>query len=259
MEYGLIGAKLGHSYSKEIHEVLADYCYELQELSPEELGAYLGARSFRALNVTIPYKEAVIPYLDEPSERAAAASAVNTIVNRDGKLYGYNTDFYGLLALIRRSGISLSGKKVMILGTGGTSRTAQAVSKEMGAREIVIISRTGKADAFTYEEARKAHKDAEILINATPVGMAPDEEGQPVDLTDFPMLSGVIDVVYHPLRTNLVLQTERLRIPAAGGLYMLAAQAAESMALFRGMIPEEGTGDPEIRSKITEMTEKAYQ
>ena len=259
MEYGLIGAKLGHSYSKEIHEVLADYCYELQELSPEELGAFLGARSFRALNVTIPDKEAVIPYLDEISERAAAAGAVNTIVNRGGKLYGYNTDFYGLLALIRRSGISLSGKKVMILGTGGTSKTAQAVSKEMDAREIVIISRTGNAGAFTYEEARKVHKDAEILVNATPVGMAPDEEGQPVDLTDFPMLSGMIDVVYHPLRTNLVLQAERFRIPAAGGLFMLAAQAAESMALFRGMIPEEGAGEHEIRSKITEMTEKAYQ
>ena len=259
MEYGLIGGKLGHSYSKEIHEALAGYRYELRELASEKLGAFLEARSFRALNVTIPYKETVIPYLDEISERAAAAGSVNTIVNRDGKLYGYNTDLWGLRSLIVHAGISLEGKKVMILGTGGTSKTAQAVSKEMGAREIVILSRKERNGVCTYEAARNTHKDAEILINATPVGMAPDEDKRPIDLTYFPILSGVIDVIYHPLRTNLVLEAGRLGIPAEGGLYMLAAQAAESAALFTGLISVEGGGEPETREKILEMTGIAYR
>jgi shikimate dehydrogenase len=259
MEYGLIGEKLGHSYSKEIHEILADYRYELHELPPDALGAFLKARSFRALNVTIPYKERVLPYLDAVSERASASGAVNTIVNRGGKLYGFNTDVCGLKMLIRRAGIDFSGKKVMILGSGGTSKTAQLVSREMGAREIIIISRRKKAGAFSYEEALKVHRDTEILLNTTPVGMAPDDEGLPIDLTKFPMLSGVIDVIYHPIRTNLVLEAKRLGIAAAGGLYMLAAQAAESSALFTGMIPEEGAGDPKTRAKITEMTESAFQ
>ena len=259
MDYGLIGGKLGHSYSKEIHEAFADYRYELQELSPEELGAFLAARPFRAVNVTIPYKEAVIPDLGEISPHAAAAGAVNTIVNRDGRLFGYNTDLYGLTALIRHAGIDISDKKVMILGTGGTSKTAQVVSREMGAREIVIISRNKKEGVFTYEEASKAHKDTQILLNATPAGMAPNEDGMPIDLTNFPDLSGVIDVIYHPIRTNLVLEAEKRGIPASGGLYMLAAQAAESAALFTGMIHEEGQGTPGIRERILEMTENAYR
>ena len=259
MEYGLIGEKLTHSYSKEIHEAFADYRYELLELSREDLRAFMEARSFRAVNVTIPYKEAVIPFLHEISPAASSIGAVNTIVNRDGRLYGFNTDYAGMLALSRRNGLLLSGKKVVILGTGGTSKTARAAALHLGAREIVFISRRRSQGSYTYEEAKESCKDAEILINTTPAGMWPDEEVRPVDLTDFPMLSGVIDVIYHPIRTRLVLQAEALRIPAAGGLYMLAAQAAEACALFTGLSENEENPDPLVQEKIREMTEKAYQ
>ena len=259
MEFGLIGGTLSHSYSKEIHEAIADYRYELLELRPDELGAFLKARSFRAVNVTIPYKEAVIPFLDGISEKAREIGAVNTIVNRKGKLFGYNTDFSGMCALIRHAGIELSGKKVLILGTGGTSKTAQAVVKSLGADETVLVSRTKRGLAVSYEEAEKDHRDADVLINATPVGMYPDEDGRPVSLTCFPKLSGVIDVIYHPLRTNLLLDAEAEGIPSEGGLYMLAAQGTEAAALFTGLLKEEEDPGPGIRERIDEMTEKAYR
>ena len=259
MEYGLIGGKLGHSYSKEIHEAIADYRYDLVEMPPETLGAFFEARAFRALNVTIPYKESVIPFLDEISEKALSIGAVNTVVNRNGKLYGYNTDFSGMCALFRRAGLDPSGKKVMILGTGGTAKTALAVSRHLGASGTVLVSRTGKEGAATYEEAVSSHPDTEILVNATPSGMYPDEDGLPVDPACFPRLHGVIDVIYHPLRTNLVLKAGRLGIPAEGGLYMLAAQAAEASALFTGLTGTEEAPLPSVRERIREMTEQAYR
>lgn len=236
MEYGLIGGKLGHSYSKEIHEQIADYEYELKELKPEELDGFLKARAFRAINVTIPYKQDVIPYLDEVDEQAKKIGAVNTIVNRDGKLFGYNTDLPGMLALIRRIGMNLSGKKVLILGTGGTSKTAHAAASFLDASEILHVSRSaGREGAFrtiTYREAETEHTDAQAIINTTPSGMFPNIETVPIDLSGFTQLEGVLDAVYNPLRTNLVLDAAERGARAEGGLFMLAAQAVYACGHF---------------------------
>ena len=233
MTCGLIGRRLGHSYSPQIHRALADYNYKLWELEPEELETFFRRQDFTGVNVTIPYKQAVIPLLDELSETARAIGAVNTVVRRDGKLYGDNTDFAGMAALIHRIVLSLEGKKVLILGTGGTSKTAVAVARSLGAAEVYRLSRSGRDGALTYEDAARLHADADVLINTTPGGMYPAVEGCPVALDAFPNLSGVVDAVYNPLRTNLVLQARSRGIPAEGGLYMLAAQAAYASALFR--------------------------
>ena len=232
MEYGLIGMPLGHSYSKELHERIGGYSYELHELRPEELDGFFQERSFRGINVTIPYKQAVIPYLDEISDTARQIGAVNTVVNRGGRLIGYNTDYAGMLALVQHSGITVSGKKVLILGTGGTSKTAYAVMSSLGAAEIRKVSRRGEDGALTYEEAAMNHADADIIVNTTPVGMYPKTEAMPLELSAFPRLSGVLDAVYRPLRTELVMHAREKGIPAEGGLYMLCAQAVRAMELF---------------------------
>lgn len=259
MEYGLIGRVLGHSYSKEIHEQIADYQYELKELEPSELDGFLSKRDFKAINVTIPYKQDVIPFLDFVDERAEKIGVVNTIVNRDGKLYGYNTDFDGMLALIRKIGIEAKGKKALILGTGGTAKTAHAVLEFLGAAEILHVSRKlsdvkinwmeekGLTVPVTYQEAVSLHSDAEIIINTTPSGMYPEVTQKPIDLSRFPELEGVLDVIYNPLRTNLILDAEELDIPAEGGLYMLAAQAVYACGHFLN------------REISTEEIDKAYQ
>ena len=239
MEYGLIGEKLGHSFSREIHEKLRGYAYELKELRPEEVGAFLTAREFRGINVTIPYKETVIPYLDEIDEAARAIGAVNTVVNRGGKLYGYNTDFLGMRELMLREGIDPAGKKVLVLGSGGTSKTAMTVAKSLGASVVLQVSRQKRDDCITYEEARTEHADAEIIINATPVGMYPNTDASPVDLADYPKLLGVVDAIYNPLRTKLVLAAKARGIRATGGLFMLVGQAAAAAEHFTGV-----PGDP---------------
>lgn len=230
--YGCIGRVLGHSFSREIHALLADYTYELFELSEDEVESFLRKRDFAAINVTIPYKETVIPYLDSVSEVAAAIGAVNTVINRDGKLYGYNTDYDGMRALIMRVGVDPRGRKVMILGTGGTSKTARAVVADMGAAEILTVSRKKAEGTITYEEAVTLHADAELIINTTPVGMYPSPEGTPIDISAFSRLLGVIDAVYNPLRTNLILDAEARGIPAEGGLYMLVMQAVSAVEKF---------------------------
>ena len=232
MEYGLIGEKLPHSFSKEIHEKLAGYDYQLKELTPAQLPAFLEKRDFKGINVTIPYKQTVIPYLDELDDKAAAIGAVNTIVNRAGKLYGYNTDYDGMVALIRHAGLSLEGKTVLILGTGGTSKTAMAVAKDLGAASVQRVSRTAKEGAISYEEAQRL--PVQILINTTPSGMYPNLDGQPMDLSRFGWLEGVLDAVYNPLRTRLVLQARDNGARAQSGLYMLVAQAAAACELFVG-------------------------
>ncbi|MBQ6659994.1 MAG: shikimate dehydrogenase [Lachnospiraceae bacterium] len=242
MEFGLIGEKLGHSFSREIHTRLCGYEYELRELKPEELTEFLRKREFRGINVTIPYKESVIPYLDGISERAAAIGAVNTVVNRGGKLFGDNTDFAGMEALLRREGIVPAGRKVLILGSGGTSKTATAVATAMGAGSIFRVSRKKQDNCITYEEAYGNHSDAEIIINATPVGMYPNGGVSPIDVARFPKLCGVVDAIYNPLRTSLVLAAKERGIPATGGLYMLVAQAAAAAELFvGGTVPQEDT------------------
>ena len=233
MKYGLIGGKLGHSFSKDIHEQLGAPEYELKELQPEEIEGFLAKREFRGINVTIPYKETVIPVLDEVSGRARAIGAVNTIINDRGRLIGDNTDFGGMVALLRKTGVELEGRKVLILGSGGTSKTARAVARELGAASANRTSRTKRDDCITYEEAVSEHSDADVIINTPPVGMYPNGDAIPVDLTSFPKLSGVIDAIYNPLRTRLVTAAQERKIPASGGLYMLVAQAVLAAARFR--------------------------
>ena len=195
MTCGLIGRRLGHSYSPQIHRALADYDYKLWELEPEELETFFRRQDFTGVNVTIPYKQAVIPLLDELSETARAIGAVNTVVRRGGKLYGDNTDFAGMAALIHRIVLSLEGKKVLILGTGGTSKTAVAVARSLGAAEVYRLSRSGRDGALTYEDAARLHADADVLINTTPGGMYPAVAGCPGALDAFPTLSGDVDAV----------------------------------------------------------------
>ncbi len=230
--YGLIGKKLTHSFSKEIHQKLADYSYELIELSEEEVKDFFLKKEFAAVNVTIPYKEMVIPYLDEVSEIAKKIGAVNTVVNRDGNLYGYNTDYFGMTSLIQRLQLDFKNRKILILGTGGTSKTARAVSEDLGAETILTVSRTQKEHCITYEEALKNHSDAHIIINTTPSGMYPDCEGNPIDISHFLNLEGVLDAVYNPLCTNLVLDAKKRGLKAEGGLYMLVMQAVVAVEKF---------------------------
>ncbi len=230
MEYGCIGEKLGHSFSKEIHARLFDYKYELKEIPRESFEQFMLERDFKAINVTIPYKQDVIPYLDGISDTARSIGAVNTIVNRDGRLYGYNTDFTGLLALINHANISLENKNVLILGSGGTSKTATAVAVSLNAASVKRVSRSGRDGCITYEQAY--NEDAEIIINTTPCGMYPEIGQVPIDITRFPRLSGVIDAVYNPLCSALICDAEKHGIPAYGGLYMLVAQAAHAAEHF---------------------------
>ena len=243
MQYGCIGEHLPHSFSKEIHALLGEYPYELQELRPDEVGAFLTARDFRAVNVTIPYKQAVIPYLDRISDTARAVGAVNTVVNRNGVLWGHNTDYAGLDALARRVGVSFRDKKVLILGTGGTSKTALAAARDAGASSVLRVSRTGREGALTYGEALRSHTDAQIIVNTTPCGMYPQIGECPLALERFIRLEGVLDAVYNPLRTRLVQQAAALGVPAAGGLYMLVAQAVRASELFRDVTVPDGTAE----------------
>ena len=235
MEYGLLGEKLGHSFSPQLHRALAGYDYRLLPTPREEVEELFRRRDFRGLNVTIPYKQTVMPLCDEIDPRASAIGAVNTVVNRGGRLTGYNTDIDGLIYLAKRAGVDMAGKKVVILGSGGTSRTAQAAARELGAAEIVVVSRRGEDN---YETLPR-HADAGVLINTTPVGMYPGCGEAPVKISLFPRLTGVLDVVYNPLRTALLMEAEARGIPASCGLPMLAAQAWRAAELFTGEdIPE---------------------
>ena len=231
-KYGCIGKKLAHSFSKEIHGKLADYNYELIELTEDEITPFFEKKEFAAINVTIPYKQTVIPFLDCISDIASKIGAVNTIVNKDGKLYGYNTDYYGMKALIEKIGVSLSGKKVLILGTGGTSKTARVLATDLGAAKILNVSRKKSDECVTYEEVIEAHLDANIIINTTPSGMYPDCESKPIDIAKFAHLEGIVDAVYNPLCTNLILDAKDKGIKAEGGLYMLVMQAVVAVEKF---------------------------
>ncbi|MGM9550049.1 MAG: shikimate kinase [Faecousia sp.] len=230
MKCGLLGRKLGHSYSPQIHACLGDYSYSLLEKEPEEIGDFLKNGDFTGLNVTIPYKKTVIPYLDELSPSAKKLAAVNTIVRRaDGSLFGHNTDYFGFASLLKRSGLAVAGKKVLVLGSGGASNTVVAVLNELGA-QTVVISRSGENN---YDNLHH-HADAAAIVNATPVGMFPNTGVSPVDLKHFPKLEGVVDVVYNPARTQLLLDAQTLGIPCENGLWMLVAQAKESAEYFTG-------------------------
>lgn len=229
--YGLLGRKLGHSWSVPIHAALGCGNYRLYELEPEMLADLLRREEIGGLNVTIPYKRDVMPLCDEIDPAAADIGSVNTIVRcSDGKLRGYNTDIDGFCYMARRAGIALAGKKVVILGTGGASLTAQAAARRAGAREITVISRSGPDN---YENLGR-HADAQIIVNTTPVGMYPQNGAAAVDLRDFPQCQGVLDVIYNPRRTALLLQAEALGIPCADGLPMLVAQAKTAEEHFTG-------------------------
>ena len=247
MKYGLIGEKLGHSFSKPIHEKIGGYEYELRELEKADLASFMKQKSFLGINVTIPYKSAVMPYLDYIEPTAEKIGAVNTVVNRDGKLYGYNTDFGGMRMLILKQGFDYRDKKVLILGSGGTSKTASAVAQSLGAASTVTVSRKGDVN---YENVYALHGDADYIINTTPVGMYPDNFSSPVDLTLFSKLKGVTDVVYNPLRTRLCLEAEEKGIACSCGLYMLVSQAVLACEYFTGETLEKEKLTDEIFIKM---------
>ena len=234
--YGLLGRKLGHSWSVPIHTALGCQGYRLIELEPGELEGFLEQPNIGGLNVTIPYKRDVMPFCDVIAPMARAIGSVNTLTRRaDGKLYAFNTDAAGFCWMTERAGISFAGKKVLVLGSGGASLTAQACAKQLGAREVVVISRSGPDNYNNLDR----HADADIVVNTTPVGMFPNTGASPADLTVFPNCSGVLDVVYNPRRTALLLQAEALGIPCSDGLPMLVAQAkAAEEHFFEKSIPD---------------------
>ena len=228
---GLLGRKLGHSYSPQIHRQLASYRYDLFEREPEELADFLQNGEWQGLNVTIPYKKSVLPFCSAFSDTAREIGSVNTLLRRpDGSIYGDNTDAYGFAWLLQQSGMDPRGKKALVLGSGGASVMACWVLRRLGAREVLVISRSGENN---YENLDR-HADAELIVNTTPVGMYPRNGEAPVDLRLFPLCAGVVDVVYNPARTALLLQAESLGIPHAGGLGMLVAQAKRSSEIFTG-------------------------
>ncbi len=232
MEYGCIGKKLGHSFSAVIHAKLGDYDYRLCELAESEFAEFMTKKDFKGINVTIPYKEAVIPFLDHIDESAEKIGAVNTIVNNDGVLTGYNTDFYGMTELLKRGKLELADKKVFILGTGGTSKTARAVAKSLGAAEISVVSRNPKNGEISYGDMYKMADEVEIIINTTPLGMFPKPDASAVEPEKFPKLCGAADAVYNPLTTEFISRAKACGVNAVNGLYMLVAQATKAAELF---------------------------
>ena len=232
MIYGCIAEKLGHSFSKDIHNRLFDYNYELLEVPKDKLDDFMQKKDFKAINVTIPYKESVIPHLDYVSDIAKKIGAVNTIVNENGYLKGYNTDFEGMKALLQKNEIDIRNKKVLILGSGGTSKTAFALCESLEAEYVYRVSRIAREDCVTYEYVKENCNDVEIIINTTPVGMYPNIGYSPISLDDYTNIVAVVDAVYNPLRSKLVCDAANKGIKAVGGLYMLVAQAVFAAEKF---------------------------
>lgn len=253
MEYGLIGEKLGHSVSKEIHEKLTDYTYEPHPLSREEFAPFMEAKDFRAINVTIPYKQEVIPYLAHMDDAARAIGAVNTIVNRDGELCGYNTDLPGFVYMVKKNHIDMQNKKVIVLGNGGASQAVQAGVRQLGAAKMIIVgNRTMKEGMITYEECFAQHADAQIVVNTSPVGMFPNVDASPIDLTHFPKCEAVIDIIANPLVTKLTAQAKELGMIGITGLEMLVAQAKYAAEIFLNTTIPDARID-EVYQEIKEM------
>ncbi len=229
---GLVGERLGHSFSPQIHAELADYSYSLFEMPESELEDFIKSDKYHSVNVTIPYKTAVIPYLDVISEAAQKIGSVNTVTHLpDGRLFGDNTDFYGFIHMIKTAGIDMSGKNLLILGTGGTSKTVVAACEELGAGQISLVSRGGE---LNYENAHLMCPDTQIIVNCTPVGMYPNNLVSPINIEKFPSLEGVADVIFNPAKTQLLLDAERLGLRIASGLPMLVAQAKRACEIFTG-------------------------
>lgn len=232
MEYGLIGEKLGHSFSKEIHEKLTNYKYDLVELDRKELDVFFKEKKFKGINVTIPYKTTVIPYLDYMDESAKKIGAVNTIVNKNNMLKGYNTDYHGFLYTLEHHKVNVKGKKVIVLGNGGASRAVIAVLKDLKAGEIITVGRTLRDNSISFEECYENHTDGEIIINTTPVGMYPKVDASPLELETFNSCTHVIDLIYNPSQTKLLREANKKDIYEINGLEMLIAQAKVSSKYF---------------------------
>ncbi len=232
MRYGLIGEKLGHSYSKIIHEQLRGVPYDLIELTRDELDAFMNERAFCGINVTIPYKQTVMPYLDHIDDAAKTIGAVNTIVNENGRLIGYNTDFYGFVRTVQDAKIDICGQKVLMLGNGGASKAVLAALRTFSPSEIITVKYKVEPGTCTYEEAARLHTDAALIVNTSPVGMYPKVADSPIDLTPYQQLRGVIDIIYNPRKTQLLGQAEAMGIPAYNGLLMLVQQARRASELF---------------------------
>ena len=246
--FGLLGEKLGHSFSKEIHESINDYKYNLIEVSKDNFDKFMVDRNFNAINVTIPYKEMVIPYLSYIDPKAKEIGAVNTIVNNNNQLFGYNTDYLGLKKLIEKNNIIFENKKVLILGTGGTSKTAYILSKDLGCKEVVKVSRKQSESTITYDEAKNKFNDANIIINTTPCGMYPNDD-LILELENFHNLEAIVDVIYNPLNTKLIREARKRNIKAVNGLYMLVAQAVYASYIFINKEVDENKID-EVYQKI---------
>lgn len=255
MKYGLIGENLGHSFSKQIQTRIAeienvkDYDYQLVELDKEEFKEFMEKKDFKGINVTIPYKKDVIPYLDEMDESAKAIGAVNTIINVDGKLKGYNTDFGGFLYMVKAHNVHMKGKKVLIIGNGGACAAVKAVCKHENAKDIVIVSRSANRGAIGYDEMYTSHLDADIVVNTSPVGMFPNIANAPIDVSWFHKLECVLDVVYNPILTRLCFEAQEADIKRVIGLEMLIAQAKYTFEIFENMSFDDSIID-EIKKEM---------
>lgn len=255
MKYGLIGEHLGHSFSKQIQTRIAeienvkDYDYQLVELDKEEFKEFMEKKDFKGINVTIPYKKDVIPYLDEMDESAKAIGAVNTIINVDGKLKGYNTDFGGFLYMVKAHNVHMEGKKVLIIGNGGACAAVKAVCKHENAKDIVIVSRSANRGAIGYDEMYTSHLDADIVVNTSPVGMFPNIANAPIDVSWFHKLECVLDVVYNPILTRLCFEAQDADIKRVIGLEMLIAQAKYTFEIFENMSFDDSIID-EIKKEM---------
>lgn len=255
MKYGLIGEHLGHSFYKQIQTRIAeienvkDYDYQLVELDKEEFKEFMEKKDFKGINVTIPYKKDVIPYLDEMDESAKAIGAVNTIINVDGKLKGYNTDFGGFLYMVKAHNVHMEGKKVLIIGNGGACAAVKAVCKHENAKDIVIVSRSANRGAIGYDEMYTSHLDADIVVNTSPVGMFPNIANAPIDVSWFHKLECVLDVVYNPILTRLCFEAQEADIKRVIGLEMLIAQAKYTFEIFENMSFDDSIID-EIKKEM---------
>ena len=255
MKYGLIGEHLGHSFSKQIQTRIAeienvkDYNYQLVELNREEFKEFMEKKDFKGINVTIPYKKDVIPYLDEMDESAKAIGAVNTIINVDGKLKGYNTDFGGFLYMVKAHNVHMEGKKVLIIGNGGACAAVKAVCKHENAKDIVIVSRSANRGAIGYDEMYTSHLDADIVVNTSPVGMFPNIVNAPIDVSWFHKLECVLDVVYNPILTRLCFEAQEADIKRVIGLEMLIAQAKYTFEIFENLSFDDSIID-EIKKEM---------
>jgi len=230
--YGLIGEKLGHSYSKPIHEQLADYTYDIIPLSKEEFHPFMQAHDFAAINVTIPYKQDVIPYLDEISDAAKAIGAVNCIVNKNGRLCGHNTDYAGFLYTLRNNNIKITGEKVLVLGNGGAAKAIVAALESLNPKELITVKYKEEPGVITYEQAEQMHADASLIVNTSPIGMYPKVDASPMDIAPYKALTAVVDIIYNPTTTKLLAQAKERGITAVNGLEMLVAQAKYAVELF---------------------------